>query len=71
MIIMNELTSRELNLSIRKLESLITTTKNMVQKSKDEFMSELLYKKLNQHRHRLTMYFSERNQRKNAKVIHV
>jgi len=71
MIIMNELTTRELNLSIRKLESLIITTKNMVQISKDEFMAEILYKKLNQHRHRLTMYFSERNQRKNAKVIHI
>jgi len=71
MIIMNELTTRELNLSIRKLESLIKTTKNMVQKSKDEFIAEMLYKKLNQHRHRLTMYFSERNHRKNAKVIHI
>jgi hypothetical protein len=71
MIVMNELTTKELNLSIRTLENIITTTKNMVQKSKNEIMAERLYKKLNQHRHRLTMYFSERNQRKNAKVIHV
>ena len=71
MIVMNELTTKELNLSIRSLESIITTTKNMVNKSKNEIMAERLYKKLNQHRHRLTMYFSERNQRKNAKVIHI
>jgi len=60
MIIANELTKKELNISIRQLEKLIKSTKNMVKKSKNEIMDEALYKKLNQFRHCLTMCLSER-----------
>ena len=60
MIIANELTKKELNISIRQLERLIESTKNMVKKNKHEIMDEDLYKKLNQYRHCLTMCFSER-----------
>jgi|TARA_B110001469_G_C9311706_1_gene168312 hypothetical protein len=60
MIIANELTKKELNISIRQLEKLIESTKNMVKKSKNEIMDEALYKKLNQFRHCLTICLSER-----------
>jgi hypothetical protein len=69
MIIANELTTRELNISIRQLEKLIESTKNMVKKSKNEIMDEALYKKLNQYRHCLTMCFSERYKKNNTELL--
>jgi len=69
MIIANELTKRELNISIRQLEKLIESTKNMVKKSKNEIMDEDLYKKLNQFRHCLTMCLSERYKKNNVELL--
>ncbi len=63
MKVVNELTSRELDYSIRKLETQIKSTQNIVLKSKDKIMTGVLYKKLNQYGHRLTLCISERYNR--------
>ena len=63
MKIVHDLTTRELDLSIRKLETQIVSTQNMVLKTNDRIMAGVLYKKLNQYGQRLTLCLSERYKR--------